>query len=159
VKRGWHHFDLSFLAANRMSTENPSPQNSSPKLTDVEQDVITVIPSENSPTNQQPSAPTSTSQENLQTQVADSPPATTRPPCRSPPPGTINMSSLRTALPDITLNSPATNIIGTPFAHTASNTPFEYPFPDTESTDSTSPPLSHPSFRPGNDPHRSTDKF
>ena len=71
---------------------------------------------------------------------------------RSPPPGIINMSGLRTALPDIALNSPSTNIIGTPFAHTTSNTPFEYPFPEIPdpSSSSASPPVpSHPAFRPG----------
>jgi hypothetical protein len=71
---------------------------------------------------------------------------------RSPPPGTLNMSGLRTILPDIALNSPSTNIIGTPFAHTTSNTPFEYPFPETspDNASSSSPP--HPSHRPGS-PH------
>lgn len=140
-------FDLSFSPANRMSTENLAPQKPLPQDTQVESNVITVTSSENAPEDHKPSVHTSTS--NGDTNTANSF-TSTRTHSRSPPPGTINMSGLRTTLPDIALNSPSTNIIGTPFAHTASNTPFEYPFPDT--TPDSSPPPSHPSYRPGS-PH------
>jgi hypothetical protein len=95
----------------------------------------------------QAQAPTSTPHDDTQNVALSSRTGT-----RSPPPGTLNMSGLRSVLPDITLNSPSTNIIGTPFAHTTSNTPFEYPFPETppDNASSSSPP--HLSHRPGS-PH------
>ncbi|KAF9443303.1 hypothetical protein P691DRAFT_421254 [Macrolepiota fuliginosa MF-IS2] len=131
-----------------MSTQNSSPQKPRPQDTDVERNVINATSSESTSTDQQPSPRTSTP--NVDQKPTESS-ASTRIHSRSPPPGTISMSGLRTALPDIALNSPSTNIIGTPFAHTASNTPFEYPFPDTSTESSPSPP-SHPSYRPGS-PH------
>lgn len=134
---------ISPCSATRMSTEDPTPQKS--KDVDVEHNVITL---ENPPGDQQPSTHKSTPNDDTKTAT---PSTSTRIHSRSPPPGTLNMTGLRTTLPDIALNSPSTNIIGTPYAHTTSNTPFEYPFPET-SPDAPSSPPSHPSYRPGS-PH------
>jgi hypothetical protein len=122
-----------------------SPEKSPLKDENVEQNVIAVTTPESMDI---ASANTSTNDD--QTGPGNSP-SSPRPHSRSPPPGTINMSGLRTALPDIALNSPSTNIVGTPFAHTTTNTPFEYPFPDTPADSASSLP-SHPNFRPGS-PH------
>lgn len=126
-----------------MSAENLSPQNTPSSDEKVEHNVIAVIAPEDMPVEQQDSMVSTF--DDPQTNVSDSAPSS-RAHSRSPPPGTINMTGLRTTLPDIPLNSPSTNIVGTPFAYT--NTPFEYPFPETPA-DSTSSLPSHPCFRPG----------
>jgi len=115
-----------------MSVQDPSPQHLPPVDTDAEHKLFT------EPEQQGSNGKVSDASKSVSSSRVHS---------RSPPPGIINMSGLRTTLPDISLNSPSTNIIGTPFAHTTSNTPFEYPFPETP--DPSSPVPSHPAFRPG----------
>lgn len=124
----------------RLSDINRACQKGLPSLISLAQSV-TNMPTENSTCQDDPDAPTST--------PVDRPtPSHTR----SPPPGTLNMSDLRNTLPDINFNSPSTNIIGTPFAHTASNTPFEYPFPESSPDNAPSPSPPHLFHRPGS-PH------
>lgn len=124
LNTGVSRVDLASLSDTRMSGQDLSPQCPPPSKMNAENEVV--------------------AEAEQQGQGSDTS-KSSRVHSRSPPPGIINMSGLRTTLPDIPLNSPSTNIIGTPFAHTTSNTPFEYPFP--EIPDSSLP--SHPAFRSG----------